>query len=1308
MANPKLSSLQDAFTGPVLNTVLWDNITSGAATLNPAIGVVDIATPMASGTNTFSSNALYDATDSYVYAQVDVPARGAGTTGAILRVRYDSNNNVAIRWDAGLFRFRMIDAGVTTTLTIADYNPHLHRWWQLRESAGFFIASTSPDGLTWTDAAPLPHTWGAGAASVTCRFEAASGAAEIAGNAVQVSHVNTRNGGPLNLNWPRIEDGWGTYWGANGGSMPANRFVDISDRTRGTVGVQRGRQYETDQVRSGEVSLRLANPDAALDPMNTQGPFADHITPYQPYRRRAQWPPSRNLLDQAAATGGDLGDAISSVSAGIATDTSGTYASTATAWQGGSVLQFAVPASTAAGKRVCYTLRNAVAQGRTYTMQIRVRNITTASASVKPFAGWYTYGTTTPTAYVYGTSSVLTGSATADWTTLTVTATVPATAVGMCVGVALNADTTADLVVQADGWQLEEGAATRWTCPGVWTDVYSGFTERWPSSWDMAGLYGIVEPNTVDAFSLLSQQDLNDALTMELNANNPRFVYKLDDPAGSTSVADWSGNMPPVQIGIGKYGAGSIVLGSAIAANNPTDGIYTGSPGTVATISNSNPGTSLTTGGASFFNLSSAGIVGPADLGQWTRMIAFRYTGPPIESMAVFWSAFSRTRENGNPSGSDLYWRIESTGKFALAMSGYVFRPISDRLDDGNWHLVICAYDRSTARLIINVDGVGWQWSDIDPAIEPAGLVSDNVGAWVDPTVGNGTTWNFKGDISFFAEFPTAISNSAKINIYTAWRNACTGESSSDRYKRILRYAKYTGASDVQSGMTTSMGPANIEGQDAMSALQTVVDAENGAHYVDATGKIVFRSRSARYNALVPEHVFGERVDLGEWPYEDCQLDFDSTHLSNQVTVTQEGTQQQFYAVDAASVAGYFPRTMTRTINVSSGNECQDAASYLLSRYRQPATRVSTLKLHPSASPALWPVCLALDLGTRVRVMRRPPGVPAVQVDCFVENLQWEFGDDNEAWLTLQCSPVDLTSYGVFGAWHTSLALPASTGTKSITVNAPQVTQIYSQTFDTASTWRVVNGGADGGPITVASDAGATAAKAAGYTVMEDLTEIPYDPTLLYRVSATIRTAAAPTTGTPRIYVGFTGITADGKRCNIAGADSIGSQHYAAARGTTVNVGSTYTTVTGYVSGTATPSDGGTNPDLASPERIRPEVVRLRPLVYLLYECTGGIQYMDSFIVHTIPAQGGVPAASQLAPGQQLVLGQGTANAETVTVSAVGVTSPGWMTGTITLTAATTKAHAANDVVCEPLPASTSDPATWDTVDRFDDIAYAY
>jgi hypothetical protein len=634
----------------------------------------------------------------------------------------------------------------------------------------------------------------------------------------------------------------------------------------------------------------------------------------------------------------------------------------------------------------------------------------------------------------------------------------------------------------------------------------------------------------VDAISLLSQKILSDPLTQEINNNAPRFLFKLDDPAGSASAADSTGTYPAAQLAASKYGAGSLTFGNAITAASAT-GAYTGSSGTVVTIANANPGVNTYTAAATYIPLSHVGITGPADLSQWTRMIAFRYTAGTPTNGTTFWSSFDKTRSGGIPAGSTLYFALNNAGHFNVTMSGPAgtwtsFYPTQVNIADSNWHLAIASYSRATAQLLICLDGGVWVWGAFDPALEPSGLISDSLGAYVDTVIGGATDYNFKGDLSYAAEFPTALNGTQMGNIYSAWKSACAGESTSARYARILRYSGYIGPSVIDTGLTTAMGPAAIDGQDATTALQAVVDTENGSHYVDTTGAVTFKSRAARYNAATPIYIFGERNDLGEWPYEDCQLDYDPTHLANQVTVTQEATQQLFYAQDQTSITNFFPRTLARTINASSDLECVDAANYLLSRYKQPAMRVSALKLHPSAFPQMWPVCLSLEIGTRIRVMRRAPRAPAIAVDCFVENVAWDMDDQGEAIVTLQCSPADSTPYAVFSAWHTTLAAPVTAGALSITVAA-------------------------------------------------------------------------------------------------------GQDH--------------------------------TN-----------------------------------------------PLAAQITAGQQLVLGQGTANAETVTIKTVGGSSSGWTSATVALTAATTAAHSTGDTVCTPLPSGTTNPAAWDASSALDAVAFAY
>ncbi|MDH6123857.1 MULTISPECIES: hypothetical protein [unclassified Kitasatospora] len=851
----------------------------------------------------------------------------------------------------------------------------------------------------------------------------------------------------LNPNWPVLDYAWGPVWNASGGSAPGWAYTALTGRTMGKVGVGRGRQYETDQVQAGTMSARFANNDGQLDPMNAASPWNGRIKPYTPLRVRVQYPPTQNMLTQGAATGGDVAATLGTMNSqnpslwiSSSTDSNnGSVVASGSAFQGSNVLQFNIPANTSASPvynaRIFYALNGSVVPGQTYTFQARVRNVTaSASLTVAPFFEWYGWnggsaGNLTGT-YVVGSNSTLAGSTSAAWTQVTFTATAPTSGgvYGIVAGVALTATSPASAVsLQADALQLEKGStATAFTVPGITYPLYSGFVERWPSKWDFGGTYGVVDPTVVDSFALLSQRQLRDPLTQEIYSHTPNFIYTLGDPQGTSYFADATGNYGPASIGVSAYGAGSVTAGNKIQSSS-AGGTFM-STNTVVTVANANPGTNYI-GAASFVSLSAGGVKGPKDPAAWTRIIAFRYTGPvPSTGNAVLWTAFG---PQGGGGGSRIEIGINSSSQLYATVQGPTGAQVSGHnghvnVCDGNWHLGIISYSGTTGFGVACDGGLIDYWSGYSASTNPTGLISDSVGGWVDPSTGNGTAFNYQGDIAYAAEFSGFFFSNDVTNLYSAWKSQAQGDSTDQRYARILRWAGYTGASDIGTGQTTSMGPASVAGQDALSALASVVETENGLHYINSAGTIVFRGRGTRYNNTSPVYTFGENTGAGEWPYDEVELDFDSTHLANQVTVTQpanstQANGQNFTAADTTSQNDYFPRTMSRTVNSTSDAECQDAANYFLSRYKNPLTRVQSIKLHPSANPALWPVCLSLELNMRVRIMRRPFGAPPIQVDCFVEHIQWDLDDQNEAFVTLQCSPVDPTPYGLFGAFRTTI-----------------------------------------------------------------------------------------------------------------------------------------------------------------------------------------------------------------------------------------------------------------------------------------------
>ncbi|MFI8459021.1 hypothetical protein [Kitasatospora sp. NPDC085464] len=1143
----KLSTLQDPFTGPGINTTLWNASTIAACTLDPVNQLVQVAVATTSGTYNSLGSMPWDATGSSVFAEITAAPNGNGGTVTNFKLAADPNNSIGAQvTSGGAFSLRLQTAGAWTITALPSYNPDAHRWWKLSEANGSFTFSTSSDGRAWTAQATVAHAFPV--TGMQFYFQAGTTDTEPAGMVATIRNINTVSAQPNNPNWPTMEHGWGASLGAQGGNVPLNNYVDVSNLTRSQVASSRGKQYELEQIRSGELRLQLDNQDGRFDPLNTAGPFYGHVHPYQPYRLRAQWPPTRNLLRQSQATGGDVGGYslgtldTSDSGPGIYSRTDsggGAFVASTSAWAGGTVAQFAVPASTAGSTAVAYIQQPSFEPGATYSAQMQVRNVT-ASTTVPLYLAlrFFSADGSTLLQMVQSAAITLTGATAAPWTRFTVTGTAPAGTAFCAVSLRTNASPSASCNVQVDAWQLERASApSAWCAPGTWYPIYSGFTERWDSSWSLSGTYGQTQVTGVDSLSLLSQVTLSDPCSEEIKSYTPRFLYRLDDPQGATTFADSMGNYRPATLYISKDGPGSLTTGNSVTANDPVNGVFAGSGGTVMSINNPSPGQAGAFTGSALC-LSDAGITGPANPALFSRIIAFRYTGPVPQNAAFIWVGTDGQMTNGQFVGSKVALVIDYTGRPFMLISG----PTNDtqsclladqsgsvpNVCDGNWHLAIFGYNQQDQQLLASIDGGNAYLGNIPNDAAPTGIVFESVGGFANWVIGGPFQGNFQGDLAFIGEFTQWFGPDDCLNFYNAWKNAFAGESSDARYQRILQYAGYQGARSIDSGQTRSLSGAKFSGQDALSALEDVVATENGQHYINRTGAITFKSRAARYNATAPVFTFGENQVGGEWPYEEAGIELDATHISNGVRVTQQSSQQVFSAQDAASVAAYFPRTMTRTSYASSTLEIQDSANYLLSRYKQPAPRVTTLVLHPSAMPAMWPVCLSLELGMRVRVMRRPQGAPPIQVDCYIEKIDWSFNDQTDATVRLQCSPADLTPYAVFAAFHTTLASPVVAGATTVTIKA--------------------------------------------------------------------------------------------------GQDSVN------------------------------------------------------------------------------------PARAQLAAGQQLVLGQGTANAETVTIAPGGVpaTTSGWTTCVLTLTSAVTKAHSAGDVVCEPLPGGVSDPATWDKSSQFDSTAFAY
>lgn len=855
--------------------------------------------------------------------------------------------------------------------------------------------------------------------------------------------------------WPLLQTAWGAAYSANGGAMPTYG-VDISLRVLNSQDSKRGKQYELDTAQAGELTTTLRNSDAVLDPTNTTGPFGGHVLPYQPFQVQAQYPATQNLLTYVQATGGEgygTGTIPASFEIHSTSDaTGGQIVAPGDAYNGTNVFQFVN--NTGPNARICTFESVPVQPNTAYTIQLRIRCVTAGvTAHVGGYIGFYSAANiaagASPSTASSGPTVTLTGAASgATWTLLSYTATSPAGACGMSIGVTQTSAASGANNVQIDVAQVEIGtAATTWTQPNPWYPLFTGFIERWPTKWAEGGTWGTINSTVTDAFALMSQGQLSDPLTEEINALNPRFLYRLDDADSSAQAAEASGRFPALNVVSGKYGAGSVTFGSAIGSAT-ANGLFTAG-GVSPSVTSFAPGATVSGWqGASVLSLDESGIVGPANPLSWTRLLSFRYTGgnsaPAGGVTQTLWGSFD---SRGNGIGGSYQLQLVSGGGgtnwvgFTISLpngTGNISNgptavgPAGYNPYDGNWHLVVYGYNDAAQTAFCSVDGVT---ASMFTALGSGGwtpaIFRDSIGGYLNG--GLETTNEFQGDLSFAAEFPGNLTATQIQNLYSAWRNACAGETSAARYARILRYAKYTGPTNISAGLTSQMGPAtDLAGSDAFTCLNNVVVTENGNHFVARDGTITFQGRNYRYNVPTPAFVFGEAS--GEYPYEDLQLDFDTTHLGNDVSVTQNSTGQAFFAANAASQTAIFDRTMTRTINVQNAAEAQDAAGYMVKQYSQPLTRVTSITLNPAGAPALWPVILQLELGMCIQINRRPIGCPTISLLMWIEQLSWSTDDKGNFRVTMQCSPANQIPQAQFAMYQTTLSAIATAGQPTITV----------------------------------------------------------------------------------------------------------------------------------------------------------------------------------------------------------------------------------------------------------------------------------
>lgn len=798
-------------------------------------------------------------------------------------------------------------------------------------------------------------------------------------------------------------------------------WTDLTSRVYSVSSAARGRQYELDRNQAGNLSIDWHNADEALNPVNAGSPFSPNVLPYRQIVFLATWPPSPigaavNLINTIAGYDPTFESYVNGQTLPWAGPVGGTTVSTSTAAPF-SGLMCAATSTLVAGATI-----QGMALGPFFTIPGRVY---TASAWVRPSQAFNVIIAVPGTAG--GTSST---AATYTRISVTFTASQPRTTV-----LIQSSGTVPAGNIRADNVQLEPGGsmsafvATGQIIRSAWT---RGYVERWPIGWVDGGFRGVSVTPCVGPLAILANADLHSEIRGSILAKSPKYYWHLQEPQGATTFGEASGNGGPplrridsplgpaptfspgttmnipgdaggVGVSIGGYPSGSSTVGSAMETGpfgTPTISVGANGPTWAITMAIWLSSADPTSVNSDFFALTTPGPVG----GSAPNIGIKDPTNPFID---IFFPGFSTLTSAANVSYAN--------GKPHLYVA-----------------TIVLASNTLTANLRVDdalISSGSWNATTFWGSSSLPGLFTwVEIGAMID----RANTQNPIGPIAIYAHaalWNRALSVGEMTDLWNASRGY-PGELESTRITRYLASAGFTGPTNILTGASV-MGPATVkEGDGLLDTCQGVSDSAFGNFFEDVTGT-AYASRNVRYLRTASTYTFGERVDLGEYPYEgDLIYDFDPAQILN-IADVERTSGIKAHAEDTTNVSQkrYGKKNFTRTVDIASDNEAIDAATWVVANRKDPRLRVAAITFDPAAvqnlpfgDGTMWPMVLNLEIGTRVTVKRRPKAANAgagitMSADFFVEAInQHSIDIKTGAWkTTLLLSPVSQAQPWILG-----------------------------------------------------------------------------------------------------------------------------------------------------------------------------------------------------------------------------------------------------------------------------------------------------
>ena len=501
---------------------------------------------------------------------------------------------------------------------------------------------------------------------------------------------------------------------------------------------------------------------------------------------------------------------------------------------------------------------------------------------------------------------------------------------------------------------------------GSWVDLWGGHLTDHTPSWIGAGK-AVCDLSASDLLSALSLlKAFPNAILAEQLYDDPVLCYPLDDSEGSITAGDrTASNRPSLtveQIGTGgaiDFGAGSVgPEGATCAAFTRVD-------------ASNGKYLALDAGVPTPFGATVAVVVLPSSASAQMTALAGVYE--------MFGSAITLGTSSTGKARASVSIPLEGISLTVVGTSTLATDDVS--------HLALTmSISGTTVTVTLYVNG----------APEASGTFARGLVPNVqDLRVGGtaaGDVWD--GQIANVAVYDTALSG-ARVTAHAAAVNGWRGEPSGYRFSRLALLAGIPGGliSTSSVGLAT-MGPQPVGGKTFTAALNEVAAAEQGAVDIDRSGLLRFAGRVLRRGA--PSVVtLDARTDI----LSDFEgLPYNDEGLLNDVTVSRVGGATQ-RAVNAASALELGTISDSIEVYVEDDDQALSLAEWLANINAEPQLRAPVIKVSMAAlaarSPSKVDAVMALERGQRITVSDLPDGLPATELDLFVEGVSDAWGKND-------------------------------------------------------------------------------------------------------------------------------------------------------------------------------------------------------------------------------------------------------------------------------------------------------------------------